>query len=493
LRVDAIRKRRMFHPVRYFSIASLISILLASVVLGVVYREVAEREMLSHGQAHNADMTRAFANSLWGELAPFVREARGLPGEALRGHERVARIDAAVVAQAKGLSILKIKLYDIDGRTIYSTERAQIGEDASRNGGVIGALQGRIVSELVFRHRFNALDRVVENADVLQSYVPITHPVTGSIEAVFELYGNVTPFLAEIRRTQRLVTGGVLLVAAALWAVLFLIVRRSDAIMRREAAGLARAEADSLDAKQAAQAAERAQSAFLAGIGRELRAPMNDIVAIADAGLADAALAPTGRAALERARDDARELLRAFDKIMVFADIEAGRLQITPAPLRLRALVERLVQTHGARARSRGLSLQAQVGEGTPDELMGDEARLELALANLLENAIEFTPKGAVTLTAEPAEPAAPGSEPATVEFQVRDTGVGIAPALQAGLFEPHAPGSSDDPARSAGSGLGLAISARLARLMNGALSYEPALGGGSLFRLRVRLDRVRP
>jgi signal transduction histidine kinase len=317
--------------------------------------------------------------------------------------------------------------------------------------------------------------------------------VTGSIEAVFELYGNVTPFLAEIRRTQRLVTGGVLLVAAALWAVLFLIVRRSDAIMRREAAGLARAEADSLDAKQAAQAAERAQSAFLAGIGRELRAPMNDIVAIADAGLADAALAPTGRAALERARDDARELLRAFDKIMVFADIEAGRLQITPAPLRLRALVERLVQTHGARARSRGLSLQAQVGEGTPDELMGDEARLELALANLLENAIEFTPKGAVTLTAEPAEPAAPGSEPATVEFQVRDTGVGIAPALQAGLFEPHAPGSSDDPARSAGSGLGLAISARLARLMNGALSYEPALGGGSLFRLRVRLDRVRP
>ena len=98
--------------------------------------------------------------------------------------------------------------------TVYSTEARQIGVDASANRGIAGALQGRIVSELVHRDSFNALDGIVEKADVLQSYVPIRNGGNGSIEAVFEVYDNVTPFLARIGRTQTLVTGGVALVFA---------------------------------------------------------------------------------------------------------------------------------------------------------------------------------------------------------------------------------------------------------------------------------------
>ena len=98
---------------------------------------------------------------------------------------------------------------------------------------MVGALQGQIVSELVHRDTFNALDGIVEKADVLQSYVPIRN--NGRVEAVFEVYDNVTPFLARIRRTQTLVTGGVALVFAALYGALFLIVRRADQIMREQA------------------------------------------------------------------------------------------------------------------------------------------------------------------------------------------------------------------------------------------------------------------
>jgi PAS domain S-box-containing protein len=224
----------MFRLLRYFSITSLISIVLASVALGVFYRQMATRNLLELGEDHNIDMTRAFANNLWPRLAPVVAASYEVPPERLGELPEIPALHDAVYAQAKGLSVAKIKVYNIRGITVYSTEERQIGEDGSRNLGVRRALAGEVASELVYRDQFSAFEQTIERTNLISSYIPIRPPGSDRIEAVFELYDNVTPDVERIQRTQYRVVGGLLVVFALLYGALFFIVRRADGILRRQ-------------------------------------------------------------------------------------------------------------------------------------------------------------------------------------------------------------------------------------------------------------------
>ncbi|HEX9179748.1 MAG TPA: PAS domain S-box protein, partial [Burkholderiales bacterium] len=224
----------MFRLLRYFSITSLISIVIASVALGLFYREMAIRNLLEIGEDHNIDMTRAFANTLWPKLAPVVAASMETSPEHLRGLPQIPALHDAVYAQAKGLSVAKIKVYNTRGITVFSSEERQIGEDGSRNQGVKSALGGKVASELVYRDRFSAFEQTIEHTNLISSYIPVRPPGSDRIEAVFELYDNVTQDVERIQRTQFLVVGGLLLVFGVLYGALFFIVRRADGILRRQ-------------------------------------------------------------------------------------------------------------------------------------------------------------------------------------------------------------------------------------------------------------------
>jgi PAS domain S-box-containing protein len=224
----------MFRLLRYFSITSLISIVIASVALGVFYRHMATRNLLELGEDHNIDMTRAFANTLWPQLAPVVAASLDVPHDRLRSLPQIPALHEAVYAQAKGLSVAKIKVYNTRGITVYSSEERQIGEDASRNRGFQLAHSGEVASELVYRDRFSAFEQTIERTNLISSYIPVRPPGSDRIEAVFELYDNVTPAVERIQRTQYLVVGGLLLVFGVLYGALFFIVRRADGILRRQ-------------------------------------------------------------------------------------------------------------------------------------------------------------------------------------------------------------------------------------------------------------------
>ncbi|HET9700617.1 MAG TPA: ATP-binding protein [Burkholderiales bacterium] len=240
----------MFRLLRYFSITSLISIAIASVALGVFYRHMAIRNLLELGQDHNIDMTRAFANTLWPQLAPVVKESLEIPPDHLQGLPQIPALHDAVYAQAKGLSVAKIKVYNTRGITVYSSEERQIGEDGSRNQGVRSALAGKVASELVYRDRFSAFEQTIERTNLISSYIPVRPQGSDRIEAVFELYDNVTPAVERIQRTQYLVVAGLLAVFGVLYGALFMIVRRADGILRRQAQEL-RQSVDSLRESQA--------------------------------------------------------------------------------------------------------------------------------------------------------------------------------------------------------------------------------------------------
>ena len=224
----------MFKLLRYFSLTSLVSVVIVAAILGAFYREIAIRSLIAMGESNNKAITRVLANSLWPALAPYLATADTLPTDRLEAHPEREQFAAALAANLHGLSVAKVKVYDLNGRTVFSTEAKQIGEDKSGNAGFQGARYGSITSELTHRDQFSAFDRVIENSDLLSTYIPVRRTSDGAIGAVFEVYDNVTPFLVGIERTQWMVILVVSSILCMLYGVLFVIVRHADGVIQRQ-------------------------------------------------------------------------------------------------------------------------------------------------------------------------------------------------------------------------------------------------------------------
>jgi signal transduction histidine kinase len=231
----------MFKLLRYFSITSLIVTTVAAAGLGMFYRQQALQDLVELGESKNIALAQAFANALWHQFAPFLRSASSLRSEALRAHPETARLGEDIRDLSRGLGVVKVKMYDNAGRTLFSTEAKQIGEVKSTNPAFLAARSGKVTSYITHRDTFNAFEGVIENRDLLASYIPI-RPGEGPVEGVFELYYDMTPLLERMKRTQRTVVLGVVAILAFLYVALFFLVRHADRILRRQTAERQRAE-----------------------------------------------------------------------------------------------------------------------------------------------------------------------------------------------------------------------------------------------------------
>ncbi len=224
----------MFKLLRYFSLTSLVSIVAVAAALGFFYRQSAVRSMVEMGESNNKALTVVLANSLWPWLAPYFKRADTLRSDQLQAHPDRAELFGVLKEQVAGLSVAKVKVYDLNGRTVFSTEAKQIGEDKSGNAGFQAARRGEVTSELTHRDQFSAFERTIENSDLLSTYIPMYRVANGPVVAVFEVDDDVTPFLQRIAQTQRRLIVGVCLILSLLYGVLFFIVRHADRIIRRQ-------------------------------------------------------------------------------------------------------------------------------------------------------------------------------------------------------------------------------------------------------------------
>ncbi len=263
----------MFRLLRYFSLTSLVSIVLVGAALGYLYREIAVRSLVEMGESNNRALTTVLANSMWPRLVPYLAAAERMPTpDALKQHPDRAGFAAALMEHVKGLSVAKVKVYDLYGRTVFSSEAKQIGEDKSRNAGFLGACEGRVQSELTHRNQFSAFEGVVEHRDMLSTYLPVRHAPGEPIVAVFEVYDDVTPFLARITGTQQQVVAGVVGLLCVLYGVLFFIVRHADGVIRRQHAEREQARADMQDAHDLLERRVAARTMELGRANEELEA-----------------------------------------------------------------------------------------------------------------------------------------------------------------------------------------------------------------------------
>ena len=224
----------MFKLLRYFSLTSLVSILVVAAALGYLYRETAIRSLVAMGESNNRSLTIALANSLRTQLDEYLETAQALPDNGLQTHPGRHAFATTLSSHVTGLSVAKVKVYDLRGRTVFSSEAKQIGEDKSANAGFRGAREGNVTSELTHRNQFSAFDRIIENRDLLSTYIPMRHAPDAAVVAVFEVYDDVTPFLLRISEVQRQVVLGVVALLCILYGVLFLIVRHADRVIHRQ-------------------------------------------------------------------------------------------------------------------------------------------------------------------------------------------------------------------------------------------------------------------
>lgn len=225
---------RPFKLTRFFSLTSLIGLVVVTTCLIWAYRALTVHHLIEHESRANADLTRAFANTVWGRYRSFVRSSPGRSRLALLADPALPQIRADVLEKMRGLQIVKVKIYNLDGLTVFSTDEQQIGEDKSTNDGFLEARTGAVVSDITYRNRFDAFEGVLNNRNLISSYVPIRAAPGAPVEGVFEVYSDVTELLQQQHRAQWQVAAMVLALLGTLYLFLFLLVRKADRIIARQ-------------------------------------------------------------------------------------------------------------------------------------------------------------------------------------------------------------------------------------------------------------------
>ncbi len=465
-----------------FALISGLAMLAAALALTFFLHSASQREGLDLTEKHNVALARALANSMQAQIDALITGPG--PADTKPGAMTVADFHRVVATHFRDLSVIKVKIYNPAGLTVFSSEAKQIGEIKSDNAGFRQAMAGRVASELTHRNQFSAFEGVIEDRDVLSTYIPIYNDTTAQTPAsVFEIYYDATAFLkaiADRQTTQALV---IFSVFTGIYILLLFVARRADAMAREHHdAALASAAAAAR-----AESANRTKSEFLANMSHELRTPLNAVLGFADI-IRRQMFGTVGSPRYASYAEDifvaANHLLAIINDILDLARVEAGKIDIQSELLHLDAFTEHALGMVRTEAEAGRIVLTRELDPGVAT-METDERLLQQIVLNLLTNAIKFTPPGGTVRLSVQA--AASGR----IAIQVSDTGIGIKKEDIPKALAPFSQIENSMSRRHQGTGLGLSLAQRFSKALGGRLVIESEPGRGTtvVINLPARLS----
>ena len=534
---------------------------------------VARRDLLAVNEQGNVNLTRLFSNALWAsELSPYLVESgtvdfslcRAMPdvvdaqgkgsatpekkacfkqtGAQLQSLASFAPLDARVRETMEGSTIFKIKVYDLNGITVYSTELAQVGEDKSGSVAWQAARDGKSISELTFRDKFSALQGVVENRDLIASYLPVIEPGSQKVVGVFEVYADVTPLLGQIKTTsgefrqvaltnearladqssdnqqevqkssnrQLLIVAGLL---ALLYVVLLSIVRRAQTVIERQAR-----ESDATKQRLAQSEKMTSLGQMVAGVAHQLNTPLafsknNVQMSIQALDQLEGAVhrqirhssyrAEAVHAGAEAATDAASDAQVAQGLAGAMLEVREAREMLNDVLMgmgQMNELVDNLRSfTRLDRAQTASVNLNTALGSVCyiAKTVISTKVRLDQAFEplpaiecnvsqlnqvflNLINDGAQaIKDSGTITVSAR--------ADARHITVSIRDTGSGIPADVLPHIFEAYFTTKPDGE----GTGLGLAIARNIVNEHGGDIEVSSEVGVGTEFRVRLPVDKV--
>ena len=437
-------------------------------------------------ERNNVALTKAFANAIWPRYAAFLNSAKSLETGTLRDHPVTAELRADTIQQMQGLAVLKVKIYDLDGLTVFSTQASQIGDDKSGNPGFLSAKRGHVVSELSHRDTFSAFEQEIVNRDVLASYIPIIvgNGPNSRIEGVFEVYYDLTELLTRVKKSSDRQALIVTFTLGILYALLLALMYQRDRIVARQ-------HRDNLALAATAAAANeenRMKSEFLANMSHELRTPLNAILGFSDT-MRSEIFGPLGvdryRDYLNDIWDSGQHLLGIVDDVLDMSKIEVGTMEIDPVELRLEDVFNHCTRIMTPACDQKAISLTTSF-PAIGVRFDADERRVNQIMLNIVSNAVKFSPEcSTIEISGEISEDGA-------LVIAVRDHGCGIAKEDLETVLKPFGQAAGTYARAHGGTGLGLPISKSFAELHGGTLKIASVLEEGTKVMVIFPATRVK-
>lgn len=504
-----------FQLSRTFSIVSLAAILIAALILSWMYSVLALDDIKQQGENNNIVLTQTFANAIWPQVK-FIVEAsnQASSGPDLQKNQLQFNIlHDSILKLITDTPVLKIKIFNLNNMTIYSTEEDQVGSMmAADYPGNLSLQTGKAITELEFRALFKSIIGTLSNRYILSTYLPIQNPATRSTLAVFQVYTDVTSLHSKITESRNNFAIAVIIILGLVYTVLFLLVRHADHVIRKQANEreqyLREIESINRDldknARELALAHDKAveastsKSQFLANMSHELRTPLNAIIGYSEMLTEDLdeSQHPQEVDDLKRIQGAGKHLLSVINEILDISKIEAGSITLHIEEFDVRNEVESIVATVQPLAKQGNNQFNVHY-DNRLGTINTDITRFRQILLNLLSNACKFSNNGHINLTVTREG----HDDVEHIVCVISDTGIGIPEDKLEKIFEPFQQADSSTTREHGGTGLGLTISKRFCEMMGGSIRVESTLNVGTSFYVKLPtqtaaqpdLDRPRP